>query len=106
LKERALYKRAIHRTHAAWPLVELCSRALCPDGKFEFSSGSRPAASRPVRLRLASARLRSGRRGKFTATIANAARAAVTGASALADDGLQLDLFERAGAGSAGRLAG
>src|SRR3954449_4018654 len=30
--ERALYKRAISRTHAEWPLVEICARAVIKDG--------------------------------------------------------------------------
>ena len=34
--ERAIYKRAISRTHAEWPLVEVCARAVVKDGVFEF----------------------------------------------------------------------
>ena len=34
--ERALYKRAISRTHAEWPLVEICARAVIKDGTFQF----------------------------------------------------------------------
>ena len=34
--ERALYKRAISRTHAEWPLVEICIRAVIADGRFKF----------------------------------------------------------------------
>ena len=34
--ERAFYKRAISRSHAEWPLVEVCARVVIKDGTFEF----------------------------------------------------------------------
>ena len=34
--ERALYKRAISRSHAEWPLVEVCARAVVSAGAFQF----------------------------------------------------------------------
>ena len=34
--ERALYKRAISRTHAEWPLVEVVARAVVSDGRLDF----------------------------------------------------------------------
>jgi len=49
--ERALYKRAISRTHAEWPLVEVVARAVVSDGHFHFvrivAGGVAPA---PIRL--------------------------------------------------------
>src|SRR4030081_2149922 len=34
--ERAFYKRAISRSHAEWPLVEVCARAVVSSGSFQF----------------------------------------------------------------------
>src|SRR5208337_2009677 len=34
--ERALYKRAISRAHAEWPLVEIVARAVISDGLLRF----------------------------------------------------------------------
>ena len=34
--ERAFYKRAISRSHAEWPLVEVCARAVVSGGAFQF----------------------------------------------------------------------
>src|ERR1700719_26316 len=34
--ERALYKRAISRSYAEWPLVEVCARAVVAAGAFQF----------------------------------------------------------------------
>src|SRR5260370_26153132 len=34
--ERALYKRAISRSYAEWPLVEVCARAAVSAGAFQF----------------------------------------------------------------------
>jgi xanthine dehydrogenase YagS FAD-binding subunit len=44
--ERALYKRAISRSHAEWPLVEVCARAVVSRGTFDLiritAGGMRP----------------------------------------------------------------
>ena len=62
--ERALYKRAISRTHAEWPLVEVCARAVVADGAFQFvriaAGGIAPV---PLRLEAAEAALQ-GKRGQ------------------------------------------
>ena len=56
--ERALYKRAISRSHAEWPLVEVCARAVVKDGSFQFvrltAGGIAPV---PLRLQAAEAAL-------------------------------------------------
>ena len=56
--ERASYKRAISRTYAEWPLVELCARVVVADGKFQFvrlaAGGIAPV---PLRLTAAEAAL-------------------------------------------------
>ena len=46
--ERALYKRAISRSHAEWPLAEVCARAVVT-AAHSSSSASPPAASRRSR---------------------------------------------------------
>src|SRR4051812_11924524 len=56
--ERALYKRAISRSHAEWPLAEVCARAVVANGTFEFvriSAGG--VAPVPLRLRACEAAL-------------------------------------------------
>jgi len=91
--ERALYKRAISRTYAEWPLVELCARAVITDGTFRFvrlaAGGIAPV---PLRLKPAEAALE----GKPTnaAVIAEAARQAASGAKPLPMTGYKLDLLE------------
>ncbi|SHK04126.1 xanthine dehydrogenase YagS FAD-binding subunit [Bradyrhizobium lablabi] len=91
--ERALYKRAISRTHAEWPLVEVCIRAVVSGGTFQFvriaAGGIAPV---PLRLSAAEAALQ-GRPAK-AATIAEAARAATTGAKPLPMTGYKLDLLQ------------
>jgi xanthine dehydrogenase YagS FAD-binding subunit len=91
-KERALYKRAISRTHAEWPLVELCARAVVSDGKFEFVRLAAGGIA-PVPLRLAAAEAALQGAVANTATIANAARLAITGAKPLPMTGYKLDLL-------------
>jgi xanthine dehydrogenase YagS FAD-binding subunit len=90
--ERALYKRAISRTHAEWPLVEICARAVIKDGAFQFvriaAGGIAPV---PLRLQAAEAELQ-GR--KATAAIANAAEQATSGAKPLPMTGYKLDLLK------------
>ena len=91
--ERALYKRAISRTYAEWPLVELCARAVVTDGAFRLvrlaAGGVAPV---PLRLKLTEAALE----GKLAddALITEAARLAVSGATPLPMTGYKLDLLE------------
>jgi len=90
--ERALYKRAISRTHAEWPLVEVCARAVVSGGKFEFvrlaAGGIAPV---PLRLSASEAALQGA--AANAGSIANAARLAVTGAKPLPMTGYKLDLL-------------
>jgi xanthine dehydrogenase YagS FAD-binding subunit len=90
--ERALYKRAISRTHAEWPLAEVCVRAVVKDGAFRFirlAAGG--IAPRPLRLAASEAALQS--KPANAATIAEAARLATSGAKPLPMTGYKLDLL-------------
>ncbi len=91
-RERALYKRAISRAYAEWPLVEVCARAVVSGGKFETvhlaAGGIAPV---PLRLSASEAALRGAPAN--AASIANAARLAVTGATPLPMTGYKLDLL-------------
>jgi xanthine dehydrogenase YagS FAD-binding subunit len=90
--ERARYKRAISRSYAEWPLVEVCARAVIADGAFNFvriaAGGIAPV---PLRLKASEAALEG--RPPTEATIANAAKAAVDGARPLPMTGYKLKLL-------------
>jgi xanthine dehydrogenase YagS FAD-binding subunit len=90
--ERALYRRAISRTHAEWPLVEVCARAAIRDGAFAFiritAGGIAPV---PLRL-LASEAALQGKPVSAT-VIADAAKQAASGANPLPMTGYKLDLL-------------
>jgi xanthine dehydrogenase YagS FAD-binding subunit len=90
--ERALYKRAISRSHAEWPLVEVCARAVVSAGAFEFiriaAGGIAPV---PLRLSAAEAVLHGGPANP--ASIARAAQQAIAGAKPLPMTGYKLDLL-------------
>jgi xanthine dehydrogenase YagS FAD-binding subunit len=90
--ERALYKRAISRSHAEWPLVEVCARAVVSDGAFQFvriaAGGIAPV---PLRLSASEAVLQGA--PASSANIANAARQATAGAKPLPMTGYKLDLL-------------
>jgi xanthine dehydrogenase YagS FAD-binding subunit len=90
--ERALYKRAISRTHAEWPLVEVCARAIVKDGAFAFihlaAGGIAPV---PLRLQTVEAALQG--KPANVAVIADAARQAASGAKPLPMTGYKLDLL-------------
>jgi len=91
--ERALYKRATSRTHAEWPLVEICVRAVIEDGSFQFvgiaAGGIAPV---PLRLQAAEAALQGKR--ATAASIADAAEQATSGARPLPMTGYKLDLLK------------
>jgi xanthine dehydrogenase YagS FAD-binding subunit len=90
--ERALYKRAISRSHAEWPLVEVCVRAVIENGRFRFvriTAGG--IAPRPLRLPASEAMLLGAEAS--TDTITEAARRATTNASPLPMTGYKLDLL-------------
>jgi len=91
--ERALYKRAISRTHAEWPLVEVCARAVIANGTIQFirlaAGGIAPV---PLRLHAVEAALQDR---KFTdAAINHAAEQATSGAKPLPMTGYKLDLLK------------
>jgi xanthine dehydrogenase YagS FAD-binding subunit len=90
--ERALYKRAISRTYAEWPLVELCARAVVADGVFKFVRlGAGGIAPVPLRLQASEAALQG--KPADAATIAEAAKQATVGAKPLPMTGYKLDLL-------------
>jgi xanthine dehydrogenase YagS FAD-binding subunit len=90
--ERAFYKRAISRSHAEWPLVEVCARAIVSAGSFQFiriaAGGIAPV---PLRLSASEAALQGA--AASSANIANAARQATAGAKPLPMTGYKLDLL-------------
>jgi xanthine dehydrogenase YagS FAD-binding subunit len=90
--ERALYKRAISRSHAEWPLVEVCIRAVVAAGSFQFiriaAGGIAPV---PIRLTASEAALLS--KPVNPSAIAEAARQSTAGASPLPMTGYKLDLL-------------
>ena len=71
-EERAIYKRAISRTHAEWPLVELVARAVVSAGQVTFVRVAAGGIA-PVPLRLSA--VESAMNGA-TATMATVTRAA------------------------------
>jgi len=91
--ERALYKRAISRTHAEWPLVEICARAMIKDGAFQFIRLAAGGIA-PVPLRLAAAETALQGKPANIATISVAAERAVSGANPLPMTGYKLDLLK------------
>ena len=90
--ERAFYKRAISRSHAEWPLVEVCARAVVSAGAFQFiriaAGGIAPV---PLRLSASEAALQGA--PATSADIANAAMQATAGARPLPMTGYKLDLL-------------
>jgi xanthine dehydrogenase YagS FAD-binding subunit len=91
--ERALYKRAISRTHAEWPLVEVCARAVVKDGTFQFIRLAAGGIA-PVPLRLAAAEAALQDKTASAANIASAAKQATAGAKPLPMTGYKLDLLK------------
>ena len=90
--ERALYKRAISRTHAEWPLVEVCARAVVSGGAFQFIRITAGGIA-PVPLRLSACEAALQGKPANVATIANAAELATSGAKPLPMTGYKLDLL-------------
>ena len=90
--ERALYKRAISRSHAEWPLVEVCARAVVSAGTFQLiriaAGGIAPV---PLRLSASEAALQGA--AANTANIARAADQATACARPLPMTGYKLDLL-------------
>ena len=90
--ERALYKRAISRSHAEWPLVEVCARAVIANGSFQFIRIAAGGIA-PVPLRLAASEAILNGAPANAATIARAAEQATAGANPLPMTGYKLDLL-------------
>ncbi len=103
--ERALYKRAISRTHAEWPLVEVCARAVVKDGAFQFIRLTAGGIA-PVPLRLAAVEAALQGKAANAAVIAAAAELAVAGAKPLPMTGYKLDLLKGVVQDLLERLAG
>jgi len=90
--ERALYKRAISRSYAEWPLVEVCARAVISAGAFQFIRITAGGIA-PIPLRLSASEAALQGQPANPGTIANAARQATAGASPLPMTGYKLDLL-------------
>ncbi|WP_291867373.1 FAD binding domain-containing protein [Bradyrhizobium sp.] len=91
--ERALYKRAISRSHAEWPLAEVCARAVVTAGMFQFIRITAGGVA-PVPLRLAACEAALQGKPASATTIAEAARQAKSGAKPLPMTAYKLDLLE------------
>jgi len=91
-RERALYKRAISRSHAEWPLVEVCARAVVTDGTFQFVRLAAGGIA-PVPLRLAAAEASLQGKPANALNIAVAVKLATSGAKPLPMTGYKLDLL-------------
>jgi xanthine dehydrogenase YagS FAD-binding subunit len=90
--ERALYKRAISRSHAEWPLVEVCVRAVVAAGTFAFIRITAGGIA-PVPLRMTASEAALQGKPANQATIVEAARQATDGAKPLPMTGYKLDLL-------------
>ena len=90
--ERALYKRAISRTHAEWPLVEVCARAVIRNGAFDFIRITAGGIA-PVPLRLQASEVALQGKPVNAAVIADAAKQTISGAKPLPMTGYKLDLL-------------
>jgi xanthine dehydrogenase YagS FAD-binding subunit len=90
--ERALYKRAISRSHAEWPLAEVCARAVVSEGVFQFIRITAGGIA-PVPLRLAAAEAALQHKSAKPEVIAHAARQAASGAKPLPMTRYKLDLL-------------
>lgn len=91
--ERAFYKRSISRSHAEWPLAEVCARAVVTSGTFQFIRLTAGGIA-PVPLRLAACEAALQGKPANAAVIAEAARQATSGAKPLPMTGYKLDLLE------------
>lgn len=91
--ERAFYKRAISRTHAEWPLVEVVVRAVVTGGKFEVLHVAAGGIA-PVPLRLSGVERAATGAAANEATAETAAQYAIAGANPLPMTGYKLDLLQ------------
>lgn len=90
--ERAGYKRAISRSYAEWPLVEICARAVLSDGTFRQVHIAAGGIA-PVPLRLSACEAALEGQPASADGIAQAAQLATSGAKPLPMTGYKLDLL-------------
>jgi len=90
--ERARYRRAISRTHAEWPLVELVVRAIVSDGSFRLVRIAAGGVA-PVPLRLLAAEAAAQGAAATIATVSKAAENALDGANPLPQTSYKLELL-------------
>jgi xanthine dehydrogenase YagS FAD-binding subunit len=91
-QERALYKRAIGRSHAEWPLAEVCVRTVIMDGRFHFVRITAGGIA-PVPLRLSTSEAVLLGAAANTENITEAARRATADARPLPMTAYKLDLL-------------
>jgi len=91
--ERALYRRAISRSGAEWPLVEVVVRAVIENGTFKLVRIVSGAIA-PVPLRLRAAESAAQGAIANAATIARTVAQSTLGAKPLAMTGYKLDLLQ------------
>ncbi|HEX9158779.1 MAG TPA: FAD binding domain-containing protein [Rhizomicrobium sp.] len=91
--ERALYRRAISRSYAEWPLVEVVVRAVIENGTFKLVRIVSGAIA-PVPLRLRAAESAAQGAIANTATIARTVAQSTLGAKPLGMTGYKLDLLQ------------
>lgn len=90
--ERALYRRAISRSYAEWPLVEVVIRAVIKDGTFTLARVAAGGIA-PVPLRLEAAESVLQGAAANAATIEKAVAQSTTGAKPLRMTGYKLELL-------------
>jgi len=90
--ERARYKRAMSRTYAEWPLVEVCARAVLSGGTFQRIHIAAGGIA-PVPLRLTACQAALEGKPANAEAIAQAAQLATSGAKPLPMTGYKLELL-------------
>jgi xanthine dehydrogenase YagS FAD-binding subunit len=90
--EVALYKRAISRTHAEWPLVELVVRAVIAGGSFQLVRIAAGGVA-PVPLRLRAAEAVAQHAPATMATVSEVAERSIKDANPLPQTRYKLDLL-------------
>jgi xanthine dehydrogenase YagS FAD-binding subunit len=88
----SLTSSPIGRSHAEWPLVEVCARAVVSEGAFAFVRNAAGGIA-PVPLRLFASEAALQGKPATPATISDAASQAAAGAKALPMTGYKLDLL-------------
>lgn len=91
--ERAFYKRAIARSYAEWPLVEVVVRVVAEEGAFQLVRVTAGGVA-PIPLRLSGVERALEGAAANAVSIADAARSATDGAKPLPMTGYKLDLLQ------------